>query len=379
MKIIFTHDAQGHVVEYIHHLYEYCLYNPTESYVFLVPSEFLEVQKNLEWTECEHIKFDYIDSELSKRIMTSGLLRKSWIICRLLKEKSKLYNATSIFSIYMIVLVPFAPLFLSPRLSLSGIIYMIYLHRLKGSTMLYKLTNILKYLILSRSRVFDKVYILNDFQSAKKLNQMFRTEKFMYLPDPHIPLDAKNLTSIRDEYKIDSFKKVFVHFGSLNVNKGTLDLLKSLCELPKEIAIQSVFIIAGKVDVKIKDEYENLKKQVPSYVTVIYKESFCTFEYLASLCNECDAIVIPYKRTSQSSGVIGYASQFNKPVIAPNDGLLGQLIEKYNLGILIDEVSSINLINAYRQIINGEYINPDNQYVNDNSVENFNKTIFRCN
>lgn len=52
-----------------------------------------------------------------------------------------------------------------------------------------------------------------------------------------------------------------------------------------------------------------------------------------------DAILIPYKNTAQSSGLLGYAAQFNKPLLAPSNGLIGKLVNEYKLGYLLDNLS----------------------------------------
>lgn len=82
-----------------------------------------------------------------------------------------------------------------------------------------------------------------------------------------------------------------------------------------------VFVFAGRVSKEIKDEFYKLMKNVDGKARiVVYDESF-SYEHLRDLCFNCDCVLIPYKNPNQSSGVIGYASHFGKPVNGSDKGL----------------------------------------------------------
>lgn len=83
-------------------------------------------------------------------------------------------------------------------------------------------------------------------------------------------------------------------------------------------------------------------------------------------------ILIPYTNTNQSSGVIGYASYFNKTVIGPKEGLLGQIIQSYNLGLTLSKPDAINIKN---NIISSVIPKGNNNYKQTHTVNEFIKTI----
>ncbi len=58
--------------------------------------------------------------------------------------------------------------------------------------------------------------------------------------------------------------------------------------------------------------------------------------------------------TSQSSGLVAYASEFGVPVVAPEAGMVGKLVRRYHLGITIPEVSPAALRAAYAGILRVE-------------------------
>ena len=80
----------------------------------------------------------------------------------------------------------------------------------------------------------------------------------------------------------------------------------------------------------------------------------------------CDVILTPYKRINTSSGAIGYAAQFKKPVIATGGGLLGKLVNKYHLGVLISDVSGESIADGIRRFESWHYRN--NSYLEKNNI-----------
>lgn len=79
-------------------------------------------------------------------------------------------------------------------------------------------------------------------------------------------------------------------------------------------------------------------------------------------------MLTPYRNTSQSSGAIGYAAQYGKPVIGPLKGLLGYLIKHYRLGYQVDEVCANGI---YTAISNFKRISVPDEYVKDNQLSDF--------
>ena len=231
---------------------------------------------------------------------------------------------------------------------------------------------------MSRAKVFNKVFILNDKEGAAQLNRMFHTNKFAYVPDPYVPISADNLADFRKDNGISADKKLFIQFGTLCSNKSTVEILESIKLLNTEEKKRFAFAFAGKVYDEIKDRFYELVDELRLEVQIVVIDRYCAYETFASLCLACDAILTPYRRTAQSSGLIGYASQFHKPVIAVNSGLLGRLVKQFELGILIDRVNNECLANAYRTIAAGRVQPPTSAYCEQNSVEEFQNVIIKC-
>lgn len=373
--IVFTHMLEGHHLEYIHHVYQMAYGDKGNRYVFLLPISFVNIKEKFEWKKAEHITFDLFEEDL-KQEKRSKPIRESFYWSRFVAKVAKKYKADYVFANMVILFVPFAPIFMCKPTKIVGVIYRIYLHDIMDRSGMSVLQDKLKFWIMAHTRVFHRMLVLNDSTSADRLNVLYKTNKYVPISDPYVPIEIEKPEDVRSEYGISHDKTLFVHFGAMNGNKATIEILRSLLALPDEERRKYAFFFAGRVSDGIRDRFYALLAEVRDKVQVVVKDEFCSYEFFASLCLSCNAILTPYKRTAQSSGLIGYASQFGKPVIAVNRGLLGQLVREYELGILIDDNAPDSLVAGYRRIADGDFKQPTKRYCEQNCIENFQEAIF---
>lgn len=370
--LIFDTEVTGHHIEYIHHLLIKANLSNDE-YIFYLPQQFEEVKgDNMVWSHNKNVSFKFFN--LQENINECSMLVTSYKKCKLLSRALKRFDVTHIFLITLIAYIPFLPIFISKNVKVSGIIYQIYLYRWKCSSFILKILDVLKYLVLSYSKCIDKIYILNDEASTRIFNHIYNSNKYTFLVDPYVPINAKEVDL--DYLSIKTNNTKYFHFGALSERKGTLEILKAIKILKPEIQKNSTFIFAGKVNKVIKDEFYSLISEIKSLgnCQIIVIDKFCDYNLIAELCKHSDMLLIPYKAVSQSSGVIGYAAQYNTPVLAPSRGLIGKLVRKYKLGYVINEVNSKGIA----EFINKGYIYKQDvptDYLTVNNVHNFINTI----
>jgi len=368
-NIIFTIRHTGHNLEYLHHIYEYCSNLPDKYFVFLIPSRIKDRMSLLNWPEVNNILFDYISEEKQDYCQTNNKFLNSLRISLLLRKKVKEYNADTIFAITLMSLLPFAG-FLVP-VKISGIIYKIYLYTWKNESWKSKIADVTKYFLFTKSKQYSKVFILNDAISAKYLNRKWNSRKFLFLPDPFLPIPVMNTFDFRQRYNIPKDFFIFAHFGSIQKRKGTLDVLESIHLIPEEYRKQILIVIAGKVDDNFRDLFYRKFNTLPFQNNVLIIDDFCSYSLFASLCLCSSAILLPYTDTYQSSGMLGYASQFNVPVIGTQDGLLGKLIRRYHLGEVCAMKKPEAIANCYLKVISGETPKPCQTYCREHELADF--------
>ncbi len=377
---VFSNVIGGHHLEYLHHVYEMAEEDTGNNYYFILPDNFIDTKGVFDWRNLNNVEFRFFENDLDKPTDSFfSQCMNSYRICLLLKRYLKLFKCDVLYVNTIMYLLPFAPFLLGfQKCRIMGVIYKIYLYDDDNTLSINNVINILKYTLLSKSSLFSKILILNDSESAIELNKLYSTSKFLPIPDPFVKLPALNASAFREKYDIGEDKVVFAHIGALSINKSTIEILTSLRFLDVDARKRYVFVFAGIVSDEIKEVFYHLVDELKSSIHIIVEDRFCTYEEIASFCLGSNTLLIPYKRTSQSSGIIGYASQFSCPVIATSKGLLGKLVKQYKLGILIDEVTTENLIDAYRRVENNDYEKPSAKYCDEHSSELFKGVIKSC-
>jgi len=333
--LIFDDSVEGHHLEYLHHIYEIALEKTNFNFVFSVPSNFILLKDKFTWPPSENIYWDFIcDNDIAKKSKSKFL--HSFRISNILRSKVKQYSINYVFLISLMGYLPFLPLFfLNLKVRISGIIYMIYLFRWKNVSFSVKAQDVFKYIILSKLNLFGDIFILNSPSASRHLCHLYNCSKFIFLPDPFINIPTLKSQTIC----INENKRIFLHFGSMSERKGTLDILKSILLMSTSELIEVQFVFAGKINEDIKAEFYFIYNYLKFKADIILLDRFCYYEEIIFLCQKSECILIPYKETAQSSGVIAYAAQFMKPVIAPEEGLIGKLVKHYHLGVLIKKVT----------------------------------------
>lgn len=368
MTLVFEPNLSGHRLEYLHHLHEAALKDYAEDYIFVAPSHLQET--SLQRGHGEHIRIIYFDKdeehELSRAVGKN--FSYSLLCSRLLKKYIRTYKVDKVIVSTLMLYLPYCLFYQQKGVELRGVIYAIYLYRWSSMSLKGKLLNVFKYFVLKHSRCVESAFVLNDSASAKVLNKRYNTTKFKYLCDPYVPLREMQVDPL-GKYDLPSQSIKFLHFGGLCRAKGTLILIEAIALLSDDALKRFVFIFAGKIHNDIRDEFYQRLDSLGTKAHIIVLDEYIEDVTLASLCSMADCFLLPYKRTSQSSGVIGYAAQYGKPVIAPRNGLLGKLVRKYRLGELVDNVNPLSIANQIEKftphLINGE------RYLQQNTVESF--------
>lgn len=210
--------------------------------------------------------------------------------------------------------------------------------------------------------------MLNDEDSTRTFNS---TSKFRSLPAPVPSVDFSKVKSVRENIGISYDERLLLHFGGLDGRKGTLDILNSIIS-SKEGELDNIcFVFAGRINKNTRDKFYELLNVAKTKAKILVFDKFCSYDFLCNLCYSCDVILMPYHLTNLSSGVLGYAALFHKPVIGPDNGLIGKLINKYHLGI----ATSIPLTYQEFKVQTDKTAAGCERYVMTNSLEKFKQII----
>lgn len=366
MTLIFDDTITGHHLEYISYYHELAKRNGEEQFCFLLPKEFCKVKDTINWSEEPNVTVQYLNEHDREKCKKGNVFVAAWNKSRIVARESKRLNADRVILTTLMEFMPFLLFLLPGKCILSGIIYRIYLRDNEMSGVRLWLEK-LRFLLMARIHKKSVFYILNDENSTKRLNCNFNTNKFKYLPDPVPNIDISSVRSIREKLGILDSGYVYLHFGGLTERKGTLEILKAIMITDEKTLSNKSFVFAGKVYDDIREEFYNLLEQAKQRTNILVFDEFCQYDFLYNLCKTCDCILIPYKMTNLSSGILGYAALFNKPVIAPEQGLIGDIVRENSLGVTLRDVSASGISAAFNLLPVCKFSN----YAARNSVDNF--------
>lgn len=363
-------SINGHILEYIHNLYNGYIEKNNEEAIFILPDTFKERKDLFDWKISNNVKIETYSSQKYSYLNKGGIIKGSLYKSLFLRDCVKKFNATNIVLLSFFLYLPFLLIIIPNNVQISGIVYKIFIHNRHCK---YKLSSMIewgRYYMIAKSERIERIYLLNDEKAPEKFNKIFKTSKFFRLPDPYLPVNG-NLINIREKFNIRNDQYIFAQVATMEERHGTLEILEAI-SLVKDKE-RNVFFFSGIIKKNIKVLFlrrvELLKN---SGYKIIVNEGFASYIFLASLCNAADCILVPYHTIDASSGVLGHAAQFNKPVIGPSDGLLGQIIKKYKMGYRLRETNSFEIANAINNFM--PYVIP-NDYKIDNNIKKFCNTI----
>lgn len=343
--LFFEKEHTGHYMEYIHHLYIGAQAHPDNNYLFCLHKEAEEKISKREWPQADNISFSFLSDKQLTWINHPNLIIRGWRASNILRTIIKQNEIEAVLLPTLTLYLPFICLLLPKKVQVSGIIYMIYIHCADTMSKPRLWIEKMRFWLAARSKCIKRILILNDEDSCTELNKSYNTDKFCYIPDPVPNISPSEVSDIRGKLNIPSCNKVYLHFGGLARRKGTLEILKAI-KIMGSGAEKKTFIFAGCVYEEIKEEFYRLYREVKEKTQIIIFDEFCPYSLLYNLCHSADYLLMPYQFNHLSSGVLGYASVFNKPVIGPKGGLIGKLIENNHLGITINDITADGLSQA---------------------------------
>ena len=368
-NIIFESNICGHVMEYLHNIYLQAI-NSEDNFVFLLPHSFEKSKLILDWPKALNVTFYYITDTETENCNQQSMIKAALERSRCIRKYSKLLNADNVFLIFMIRTMPFLPFFLPRGTKASGIIYSIPLYKTTRSWK-QKIKDKIVYRLFVCKKSIKKIFMLNDPRSAAHYNEKYGTDKFIHLTDPIPEIDMTKVKDLRRELEIPQNNTVYLQFGSIDLRKNSLNILRALVLMSPDELKGKTFVFMGKLSPDIKEEFNKLVEELNNKVQIIINEGFVSYEYLNNMCYTTDVILTIYTNVEMSSGSIGYAAYFGKPVIGSSKGLLGNLIKDNNLGITIDKVTPESI----RQALLMDIKTKENDYIYTHTVKAFCDTI----
>jgi glycosyltransferase involved in cell wall biosynthesis len=201
-----------------------------------------------------------------------------------------------------------------------------------------------------RNKLLEHIYILNNNNLVNALNKKYRRQNlFVSLPDPILIPPKRPQNNLAADILGRSDKYRYLLFGSLSAGKGIFLVLEALKQIPDDIVCHIEVLFAGTIVSNDRKFFlaalSDLRRDRPA-ISVHLLDEFVPYNSLETLFSNTDCVLLPYIGNQASSGVIGHAALYGKPVISPDSGLIGNIVRSYKLGTVIPTMDSSKLATA---------------------------------
>jgi glycosyltransferase involved in cell wall biosynthesis len=249
--------------------------------------------------------------------------------------------------------------FFEPLYAVSGILFLQF-YRMSTDNWKSKLKYYKKYYLskfYSHNASLRSVCVLNDQESVNFLNNEFVTSIFRMLKDPIPELSPLKDFDIYKHYGIEKKRMIFLHIGALGDRKGTFDVIESINHLDDKIKQKVAILLVGMPESEIvkKDLLNSISSHNKQNGELLYYDfNFISNQKMKSVFDQSYSVLIPYKNSEASSGILGHSIAAKKPVIATGSGLIKEIIEMNNLGLLIKDNVVISLARNMEKLVESE-------------------------
>lgn len=221
-----------------------------------------------------------------------------------------------------------------------------------------------------RQPMLDRVFVLNDQKVADLFNRWYpRRAIFESIVDP-VPIAMTQCIPQLFKSQTGAFR--FLIAGAISCRKGVIETLEALSCLLEDSSFFIELRVVGRFP---HSPYREAVEAISDQILAKYRarfaftliDRFVDFQKLSNEFASTNCVLIPYLKFYGSSGMIGHAVHFDKPIVACDSGLIGEIIQNYGLGVTVDPSHKYKYADCLGGLIRGSQ-NTDRENNKDESI-----------
>ncbi len=218
--------------------------------------------------------------------------------------------------------------------------------------------------------------------------QSFKTQaQKLYLPDPVqiYPPALERVEQLRQQLGIAPERRVFLLFGALDERKGVQPLLSAIAALSPEQSQHLCLLLVGPLGAAIKSpvqaQIDHLRQTQPGQIICV--DQFVPDHEIQPYFQLADVILAPYQRHVGMSAILVRAAAAQKPLLASDYGLMGEITRRYQLGLTVDSTQPAAMTPALAALLTMSLTEVGDRaqmqaFAAQNSAHQFARTIFNA-
>ncbi|MEM6835378.1 MAG: glycosyltransferase [Cyanobacteria bacterium P01_C01_bin.120] len=192
-----------------------------------------------------------------------------------------------------------------------------------------------------------------DPTAVEWMQNRYGTSKMVALADP-IELTESGVTppeGLKAVLGITPERRVFLLFGAITDRKGVYQLLDAIAQLSPEVCQQICILIVGESKLKheLNARIQQLTAEKP--IQIIQHYEFVSDNAVSSYFQSADVVLAIYQKHVGMSGILLHAAAAKTPVLSSDYGLMGELTQRYQLGIAVDSTEPSAIANGMIQCL----------------------------
>ena len=209
------------------------------------------------------------------------------------------------------------------------------------------------------------------------ISDNFRTRTAIrHIADSFAIYDASptRQAELRADLGIEPDRQIFCLLGVLDRRKGVKELLQCLPLVAQDAAKKMCILLAGRVHESQQDEIKALvtRWQRSLDMQIILHNRYVPDHDVQHYYDLANVILATYQKHMGSSSALIRAALAQKPVLSSDYGLMGQLVQRRQLGLAVDTTQPNEMARGLERCVRGEigdHFNRDEaaKYAQENS------------
>jgi glycosyltransferase involved in cell wall biosynthesis len=361
ITLIYDNDVSGHHLDYLQFLVEYLHRTPEavrERYVFVLNEAARERFHRYE----PLVRFHYLSTTWIASTRQLPLLKSAAVEFEYIKNIAVQYQAQRLLLMHADAYqLEMGKVSLeNTALKISAILFLPFRAECEdGSTPQARMKRAargwrkgMQVNWMLRNPNVETIFFINDHEGVRQYNERFG-KRFAHLPDPiDVNVTVRmSVPELKHYYQVPADKRVFLIYGHLSPRKNVPNIVAAFGHLTREERSKICLLVCGEPEAAYeKTLLETVRGGEKDYpeVTFVKKYEFFGPQPTHEVCALADVILIPYINFFSSSNVIGLASKYNKPLIAPTLGVMSELVGRYGLGQRVNPYEPKSIAAAMR-------------------------------